>query len=321
MLFHLSASPGGSEAAEPHSNKGQAEEPTDEEQEWAVLMNATREMEEGHQARAAQGGTPEVQPVAAAQAGAAAEAPAAVGPAAAAGADQLTAQQRDYIAAQRRRFAEAKQAGEAPPPAVHASPSPPPAPRPASWQPRLPLAPRSVLPPVAEAARAVQQGAKGRAALGLENRRAHGRVSGGSFATDQPVWCHGLQPRVRARELCPLPLIMCWPLRSLGFPVLSPLAPTALPPPCSYHTSTASGKAGGPGRPSTLPLSANRAAGAAAIARAEGLGAWQAANNTPDDSVGIDAQLEASSRHRSKLRFVRRLFPGLSCFLPEEARD
>lgn len=91
------------------------------------------------------------------------------------------------------------------------------------------------------------------------------------------------------------------------------------------------------GRPSAPPLSANRAAGAAALARAEAAGlrsgGWPAPSWAADgrpDSVApqtaaereamIAAEREEIWRCQAKLRkhrFVRRLFPGLSCFLPE----
>ena len=112
-------------------------------------------------------------------------------------------------------------------------------------------------------------------------------------------------------------------LFSLPFRALTTQCSTCPNPSSSYHTDTGYGKASGPGRPSTLPLSANKAAGAAAIARAEGLGGWQAPSWLVDDSSDgdINELLKAAGRRRSKLRFVRRLFPGLSCFLPEEPKD
>ena len=143
-------SPGSSEQ---EGEEGQAAE--DAGEEWALAPPQAAAEPQPALARPAAGHPP------------AEGAPAQPGP------ELLTAQQREYIAAQQRRFEQAKQAGEAAP---SASPFPPAAPRPPSWQPRLPLAPRPVLPPAVVARR--EAGAQGQgpkaggatAPFGLENR-------------------------------------------------------------------------------------------------------------------------------------------------------
>lgn len=107
--------------------------------------------------------------------------------------------------------------------------------------------------------------------------------------------------------------------------------------PRSYNTAGSYGLYGKAGRPSAPPLHANRAAGAAAMARADAAGlrggGWPAPSWAADGGPNSVAPLTAAEREaliaaereeirrwQAKLRrqaFVLRLFPGLSCFLPE----
>ncbi len=186
-------------AAEAHSGSQEEREEMDAVGAALVLTQMMQKRQGGQEAPAVDEPDAEAQRAAGAQAG----------PAAVASSGQLAVQQHAYVEAQRRRFAEAKQAGEAPP---GARAFPPPASQPPSWQPRLPLASRSVLPPAVEAARAAaeQEGIKGRAgaagpAYGLENRQAKLGREGWIIS----CWDAGLQCSCSCFQpdsLCPLPL-------------------------------------------------------------------------------------------------------------------